>query len=267
MTSLKYRVDSGSESSERQSHEGSAEALLAEAEAIASIEEQEPTAPPNRDLDQWQAERLIGNVEAAGSAPDEPGSETGSTAVNDPDCTSPAAEDRSSSGAYADRPGSGREAPPALAKPADEQPWILPSILVVLTIGLAIFFLVHFSEVGDYPPGVEGADVSDRASRAEWALDSSTRSKLAELNRRVIFWMSRNADGFDPRKVSLKRVREELDLSSDQMLDSWGRPIRYEVAAGRYALRSSGPDKTFNTGDDLVEPQPQFPSPIGPVKP
>ena len=256
MTSLKYHLDSGSESSEGRSHDGSAEDLVNEAEALAHIEEQDPAAPPNGGPDQRQAERLIENIDAAGSPPGEPGSESGSAAVHDPDPISPAAEDRPSSGAYGDRPGSEWEVPPGMAKPADEQHWVLPSILVVLTIGLGIFFLVHFSEVVDYPPGVEGAGVSERASRAELALVSSTRSKLAELNRRVIFWMSRNADGLDPRKVSLKRVREELDLSSDQMLDSWGRPIRYEVAAGSYTLRSSGPDKTFDTGDDLVERQP-----------
>ena len=91
MTSLKYRVDSGSGSPRGRTHEGSAEALADEAEALAHSEEQAPAVPPNRDLDQLQAERLIGNIEAAGSSPGGPGSETGSGAVYDPDGVFPAA--------------------------------------------------------------------------------------------------------------------------------------------------------------------------------
>ena len=257
MTNLKYSEDSGGELPEGQSHEDAAEALADDEETLVGIKDQAPAFSPYEELNDSHAERLIGEIEAAESTPGEAVPESGAAGGHDSGGRLLTAEDRQPPGDPGGRLGPGPEASPAFAKPAGELQWILPSILVVLTFGLAIFFLVNFSGFGDYPLGATGAGVPERVSRGELALHSTTRSKLAELNRQVIFWMSRNEDGFDPRDLTLKRVREDLDLSSDQMLDSWGRPIRYEAADGGYTLRSAGPDKTFNTDDDLVELQPQ----------
>ena len=265
MTSLKYHTDSGSELPEEKSHEDASEASTDDAGAGVHMDGQITTVSPHGDLDRVQAERLIEEIEAAGSSRDESIREKGSTAILDTGGTFSTPGNRRSADAHASGFGSTPEASPESPKPEDEHQWILPSILVALTIGLGIFFLVNFSEYESHPLGAEGTGVPERMSRAELVLDSTTRSKLAELNRRVIFWTTRDGDGFDPYKVTLKRVREDLNLSSDQMLDSWGRPIKYEVAGGRYTLRSSGPDKTFNTDDDLVELQPQLPSKLQPA--
>ncbi len=267
MANLKYRVDSGGELPAGQSHEDATEASIDGADALAYAGNQTPVFPSNRDLDRVQAERLIEEIEIAGSSCDvQSASDDNTAGVRDPGCMAPVAEDEQSLGAHPGRAASERAATDTFENRLDGQQWILPSMLVVLTIGLGIFFLVNFSEVGDHPRNAGGVGIPAGASRAELALDSTTRSKLAELNRRVIFWMSRNGEGFDPYSVTLKRVRDDLDLSSDQMLDSWGRPIRYEAADEGYTLRSSGPDKIFNTGDDLVELQPQVPSQMQPAK-
>ena len=265
MATLKYRVNSGGALPDGQSHEDAAEASPGGAEASAYARNQASEFRNDGDLDQMQAERLIEEIEIEGSSCDpRPSAENKSAGDSDPGAMMPVAEDLDHllPAVNADRLGSETLSPETQERSGDGQQWILPSLFVVLTIGLGIFFLVNFSGVGDYSVEADGIGVSAGASRAASGLDSTTRSKLADLNRRVIFWMSRKGDGFDPHSVTLKRVREDLDLSSDQMLDSWGRPIRYEAADRGYTLRSSGPDKTFNTRDDLVELQPPVPSQI-----
>ncbi len=261
MTNLKYRVDSDGELSN--GHAGEDAQETSSNNAIASALPTQPgvqdqALPLNKELDPVKAERLMKEIEAAG-VPCGVQSILGNSpaAVRDPGCMLPTAESQREPR---------REAPETLESPGEGQQWILPSLLGVLAISLGIFFLVNFSEVGDRSFGADGASVPATASHGQSALDSTTRSKLAELNRQVVFWMTQYSDGFDPRKVTLKRVREDLALSSDQMLDSWGRPIKYEAADAGYTLRSSGADKEFNTADDLVELQPQFPSHLQPAR-
>ena len=43
-------------------------------------------------------------------------------------------------------------------------------------------------------------------------------------------------------------IRNTNDIS-----DGWGQPIRYTRLDDGYELRSSGPDQTFNTQDDIVQ--------------
>lgn len=37
--------------------------------------------------------------------------------------------------------------------------------------------------------------------------------------------------------------------------DAWGEPLRYETSAGKYIIRSAGPDKKMNTADDVTSEQ------------
>lgn len=261
MTNLKYRADSDGELPN--GHAGEDAQEISSDNAVALVQPTQPeipdqALPQNTALDPVKAERLMKEIEAAG-VPSGVQSilENSAAGVRDPGCRLPTAEGR-----YEPR----REASETFESPGEGQQWILPSLLAVLAISLGIFFLVKFSVVGDHSVGADGTGVSETASHGQSALDSTTRSKLAELNRQVVFWMTRYSDGFDPRKVTLKRVREDLALSSDQMLDSWGRPIKFEAADAGYTLRSSGADKEFNTEDDLVELQPQFPSHLQPAR-
>ena len=270
MTNLKYRVDSDGELA--CGHAGEDAPQASSDNAVASAQPtppqvQDQTLPLNRELEPVKAKRLMKDIEAAGvSGGVQSILENSSAAMRDPGCMLADAEGQRSPGAHAGQRESRREASETFESLGEGQQWILPSLLAVLAISLGIFFLVNFSEVGDHPFGADGASLPATASHGQSALNSTTRSKLAELNRQVIFWMTQYSDGFNPRKVTLKRVRADLALSSGQMLDSWGRPIKYEAADAGYTLRSSGADKEFNTDDDLVELQPQFPSHLQPAR-
>ena len=39
---------------------------------------------------------------------------------------------------------------------------------------------------------------------------------------------------------------------TDYEHDAWGTPLRYRVVRSGYELRSAGPDRTFETSDDVV---------------
>ena len=266
MTNLKYRVDSDEGLSDGHVGEDAPTALSDGASLLAqpSVHRVMNRAIPlTREPDTVKAERIMEEIEAASASR---GAQSilasSSAAVRDAGCVLPSTEGQQKAG----QPGSGRQASDKVENSDAGPQWMLPSLLSVLTISLGIFFLVTFIETRNPDPGVDGAGVPATAPHDQSALASTTRSKLAELNRQVVFWMTQYSDGFDPRKVRLKRVREDLALSSDQMLDSWGRPIKYEAADAGYTLRSSGADKEFNTGDDLVELQPQFPSRLQPVR-
>lgn len=269
MTNLKYRVNSDGERPDGHPRDDAVDASLEE--PLASIQHthagvQDQASSLHGELDDVKAERIIGEIEAAGTSGGIRSILDHSPArVRDPGYMLPTADGRQSPDADPGQRGSSREASDMTEVPGEGQQWILPSLLAVLAISLGIFFLVNFSQFSGHSRGVASGMLA-KASPAQSALDSTTRSKLAELNRQVIFWMTQFSEGFNPGAVTLKRVREDLALSSDQMLDSWGRPIRYEAADAGYTLRSSGPDKQYNTEDDLVELQPQFPSHIQPVQ-
>ncbi len=267
MTNLKYRVDPDGELSNGHAGEDAQETSWDNAVASAQPGVQDQALPLNRELEPVKAERLMKEIEAAG-VPCGVQSilENNSAAVRDPGCMLPTAEGQRPPGEHAGQRESRREASATFESPGEGQQWILPSLLAVLAISLGIFFLANFPEVGDHSFGADGTSAPATASHGQSALDSTTRSTLAELNRQVVFWMTQYSDGFNPRKVTLKRVRADLALSSAQMLDSWGRPIKFEAAGAGYTLRSSGADKEFNTDDDLVELQPQFPSHLQPAR-
>lgn len=84
----------------------------------------------------------------------------------------------------------------------------------------------------------------------------ATREKLYELNQKTMLWMIQYGASFNPVRVKLSRVRADFGLTSDQMLDSWGTPIRYEATDTSYTLKAAGPDKSFGTEDDLVQTRP-----------
>ena len=46
--------------------------------------------------------------------------------------------------------------------------------------------------------------------------------------------------------------KNSLSSAGDPAIDAWGMPYRLDAPPKKLAIRSAGPDKTFETGDDIV---------------
>ena len=57
--------------------------------------------------------------------------------------------------------------------------------------------------------------------------------------------------GFDPGQVTLAGLEQDLQIPPGEMQDGWGTLFRYEPRADRYLIISAGPDRQFDTADDL----------------
>ncbi len=45
----------------------------------------------------------------------------------------------------------------------------------------------------------------------------------------------------------------ERQFTNQRVADSWGQPLQLEQQVGRYVLKSAGPDRAFNTDDDILQ--------------
>ena len=78
-----------------------------------------------------------------------------------------------------------------------------------------------------------------------------TKEQQNMLARSVKIWMIQYGAGFDPGQVTLAGLEQDLQISPGQMQDGWGTLFRYEPRADRYLIISAGPDRQFDTADDL----------------
>ena len=62
-----------------------------------------------------------------------------------------------------------------------------------------------------------------------------------------------SGDGFDPRQVTMPRMQADQQLSPSDMQDAWGTLLGYRPEAGSYSVLSAGPDREFETADDLEQ--------------
>lgn len=53
------------------------------------------------------------------------------------------------------------------------------------------------------------------------------------------------------RPATLGVLVDAGTISADQVVDSWGEPLRYESTGRSYMLCSNGPDKQAGSADDL----------------
>jgi signal peptidase I len=94
--------------------------------------------------------------------------------------------------------------------------------------------------------------------------DTPERSEVVVFQFPRLYAQTRNVMG--PAVASLDEMSaSERPQALDEMQpfasepgllnDAWGNPFRYEVQQGGYVLRSSGPDGTFDTSDDITEEQ------------
>jgi hypothetical protein len=80
---------------------------------------------------------------------------------------------------------------------------------------------------------------------------AETGRRLEQLNRSIKVWMIQYGSGFNPAQVTLERLQLDLNIGQQEMLDGWGTALRFEPEAGKYRVISAGPDKSFDTPDDL----------------
>jgi len=71
------------------------------------------------------------------------------------------------------------------------------------------------------------------------------------LARSVKIWMIQYGAGFDPGQVTLTALEQDLQIRPEELLDGWGTRFRYQPREGSYAITSAGPDRQFDTSDDV----------------
>ncbi len=81
---------------------------------------------------------------------------------------------------------------------------------------------------------------------------AATRQRQLALVRSVKVWMIEFGAGFDPAQVTMQRLQRDLGLGDKEMRDGWGTAFRYRPGKGEYVLASAGPDRRFDSDDDLV---------------
>lgn len=99
-------------------------------------------------------------------------------------------------------------------------------------------------------PG-EVVDTQQRDQREEnrWA---TSRRKLRELGKVIGNWLASEAVNKDPSQLTLFRLREEMGVANDMLVDGWGTEIHYLPDNEGYRLISAGPDQLFGTADDIL---------------
>jgi hypothetical protein len=82
---------------------------------------------------------------------------------------------------------------------------------------------------------------------------AKTLERMRSLASSVKVWMIQYGSGFDPRQVTMPRMQADLQLSPSDMQDAWGTLLGYRPEAGSYSVLSAGPDREFETADDLEQ--------------
>jgi hypothetical protein len=49
-----------------------------------------------------------------------------------------------------------------------------------------------------------------------------------------------------------KNMKTKVGQTRDTSLDNWGTTYRYEILPSEFRVSSAGPDKAYNTSDDIV---------------
>jgi hypothetical protein len=79
-----------------------------------------------------------------------------------------------------------------------------------------------------------------------------TLTSLSILDLGVKMWFVGRGKGRGPDEVTWGEISQDLSLRHGELADAWDTPLRYEGYPDAFALRSAGPDRLFETGDDIV---------------
>jgi hypothetical protein len=115
-------------------------------------------------------------------------------------------------------------------------------LLIVLILAVAIVYLIWFSKSG------EKTHLEQQVDRSVQAKEDLTRVNMQTLQKIIESYIA--SEGQPPK--SLQELRT-ANLLMGNILDSWGKSIRYErLSNSSFRLISAGKDKTFDTEDDIV---------------
>jgi hypothetical protein len=118
-------------------------------------------------------------------------------------------------------------------------------LLIVLLLSMVIVYFIFFTRVAKNEKGGLGIMV-DKYLQSKIDL---TRANLEALAREVLSF-SAEGGGLPETLDALRRFHP----TAGALPDAWGTRIRYErLSDSSFRLSSAGPDKTFDTGDDIVK--------------
>lgn len=120
----------------------------------------------------------------------------------------------------------------------------LRGLLVGLIMAVAIVYFIFFARVAKHEKG--GLEIM-----VDKYLE--TKVKLTEVNlenlAKEIFNYTSEGEGLPESLEALRRFHPTAGSAPD----AWGTRIRYQkLSDSSFRLASAGPDKTFDTADDIV---------------
>lgn len=133
--------------------------------------------------------------------------------------------------------------------------------LLLLAIG-ATAYLYLFTDVDSPSPVVPAKSTAKTQGAIDLAKEqkervlresnvSFTELKLKTLAQSIRVWMMQFGGGYNPQQVTIPRLKVDMGISDDDLTDSWGTAVRYIPAESQFTLLSAGPDKKFESGDDI----------------
>jgi len=100
-----------------------------------------------------------------------------------------------------------------------------------------------------YQPSSQGTPAGAKRNDVKTGLPALavTQSRLQQLGAALGSWAGEHGNGV----ISLRTLSLEKGLSGDLLADGWGVGIRLLRESGGYRLVSAGPDRRFDTSDDV----------------
>jgi hypothetical protein len=130
---------------------------------------------------------------------------------------------------------------------------MLAGVLVLIVSAAGVWLGMGLFSSDDEKPAAPGKAVSASVGKKAQPKGPAAVTKRHQdmLARSVKIWMIQYGAGFDPGQVTLAGLEQDLQIPPGEMQDGWGTPFRYEPRADRYLIVSAGPDRQFDTADDL----------------
>lgn len=118
-------------------------------------------------------------------------------------------------------------------------------LMIGLLLAMVIAYAIFFTPVAKHDKG--GLEIMvDKYLESKIEL---TGVNLEALSREVLSFAT-EGEGLPQSLDALRRFRP----TAGSVPDAWGTPIRYQrLSDASFRLTSAGPDKTFDTADDIVK--------------
>jgi hypothetical protein len=140
-----------------------------------------------------------------------------------------------------------------------------PAVLLGIALSLAYgLFVANLAEVLGEPviarstapaPGAGAGMRLDAAGTRENLYNDpggTTRTRLRTVDARLSRWMGAQLAAGAPIEADPAAVWRALGIEPAERLDGWGSLVRLRLRPGGYELRSAGPDREFDTADDIA---------------